>query len=204
MTPLHNFSAALHIVMGLAAIWILLFKLARDYRIDALRNRLFALRDDLFDYASAGNVEFDEPAYFKLRGVINSLIRFAHRLTFTRFLLGFTFTSWKGCGAHGNLLEEWYKAVEVLPAEQQQRLKEIHTSALVIVVRHLISGSPFMVAALFVFSVCSALNGLTRKFLQAFTEKLLPAMNALQVQAIAADTADRQTAARRDLPALVH
>src|SRR5580658_4090425 len=99
MTPLHNFSAALHIVMGLAAIWILLFKLVRDYRIDALRNRLFALRDDLFDYASAGNVEFDEPAYFKLRGVINSLIRFAHRLTFTRFLLGFTFTSWKGCGA---------------------------------------------------------------------------------------------------------
>jgi hypothetical protein len=204
MTPLHNFSAALHIAMGAAAVWILAFKLMRDYRIDALRDRLFALRDDLFDYAADGNVEFDEPAYFKLRALINSLIRFAHRLTFTRFLMGFLFTSWKGYGSHENPLAEWYRAVADVPDKQQQRLKEIHAEALVMVVRHLISGSPVMVAALIFFAAGSALNGLTKKLLQSFTEKLLPAMDALQVQAIVADAADRQTAARRDQPALVH
>ena len=202
MTPLQNFTEALHLVMGLLAVWVLVFKLCRDYRIDALKDRLFALRDNLFDYAAEGEVQFDDPAYFKLRGLINSLIRFAHRLTFTRFLMGFLFTAWKGSEAYGNVLQEWQTAVEALPAEKQKKLNEIHSAALVMVVRHLVTGSPIMVFCLVIFAISAALNGLTKKLLQSFTERLIPQLNALQIQAIVADAADRQTS--RAEPVLVH
>ncbi|HWE48161.1 MAG TPA: hypothetical protein VG273_00115 [Bryobacteraceae bacterium] len=192
MTPLSDFSAALHVAMGLFAVWILAFKFARDYRIDSLRDHLFALRDDLFDYAAEGNVEFDDPAYFKLRSLINSLIRFAHRLTFARFFTGVIFTSVSGSRGFDNPLLEWQSAVEALRTEQQKRLKEIHSAALVMVVRHLITGSPVMIVCLALFAVGAILNGLTKKLLLAFTEKLLPQLNSLQMQAIVADAAERQ------------
>src|SRR5689334_20196537 len=96
MTPLQNFTAALHLLLSLALLWFLIFRLAREYRIDALRDRLFGIRERLFDYAANEGISFENPAYTRLRMLINSLIRFAHRLTFTRFAMGVAFVGWKG------------------------------------------------------------------------------------------------------------
>jgi hypothetical protein len=192
MMPLQNFSASLHVAMGLLAMWVLVFKLFRDYRIDALRDRLFSLRDDLFDYAAEGSVSFDDPAYFKLRALINSFIRFAHRLSFTRFSLGSLFTSWKWREAFGNPLLEWQDAVKKLPAEQQERLNELHSEVLLAVVKHLITGSPIMIGCLAIFAIGAVLGGLTKKLVEAFAKTLAPQLDALQIQAIVADAADRQ------------
>jgi hypothetical protein len=65
--------------------WLLFFVLFREYRVDALRQRLFKLRMDLFDYAAGGGISFDDPAYGILRSRINSLIRYAHRFTAIQF-----------------------------------------------------------------------------------------------------------------------
>ena len=67
--------------------WIAIFVFWRNYRIDKFRDQLFALRNELFDYAAQGGVSFDEPAYGILRNTMNGLLRYAERISFTHAIL---------------------------------------------------------------------------------------------------------------------
>lgn len=73
---------ALSSVISLAGLAWLLLWLWRDYCIDAYRQRLFALRDELFDLASASahGLSFPSPAYAQLRATLNGLIRFSSKV----------------------------------------------------------------------------------------------------------------------------
>ena len=190
MTPLANFSGALHLLLGLTALWFLVFRLGHEYRLDVLRDRLFAVRERLFDYAANGNIAFDNPAYTQLRMLLNSLIRFGYRLTFTRFLMGLIFMEWKDKPYDRELLIRWEKALAELPPQSQTELSSIRNEALVLVVRHLVTGSPVMLILLIVFSGWSMLQGLTRQLLEAFTKEL-PGLEILQIQVMQADAEER-------------
>ena len=62
------------------AIWaFLVFVCWEPYREDALRHQLFEIRDELFDYATRGEISFDSPAYGMMRTLLNGQIRHAHR-----------------------------------------------------------------------------------------------------------------------------
>src|SRR5256714_10642387 len=74
---------SLTIGLSLLALWIGFFWLYRDYAIDRYRQRLFALRDEVWDFAAAGRVGFNDAAYRLVRDRLNGLIRFAHLLSFT-------------------------------------------------------------------------------------------------------------------------
>ena len=67
--------------LSLLGLWVWFFWLYRDYRVDAYRQRVFALRNELWDYAAAGHISFDDPAYLVVRNRMNGLIRFAHLLS---------------------------------------------------------------------------------------------------------------------------
>jgi hypothetical protein len=58
--------------------------------IDAYRQRLFLIRDELFDLAALKErgFGFDHPAYIELRDSLNISIRFAHRISFYHFWVG--------------------------------------------------------------------------------------------------------------------
>jgi hypothetical protein len=56
--------------------------------VDAFRQRIFALRRQLFLYMVEGHIARDERAYLMLRTSMNGLLRFAERVTLTRALLG--------------------------------------------------------------------------------------------------------------------
>lgn len=79
--------------------WVIFY---RQYRIDEFRQRVFALRDELFDYAADGAIEFENPAYVKLRRSMNGAIRFAESLTLWQILIYYVFTlfSAKETGEH--------------------------------------------------------------------------------------------------------
>jgi len=68
--------------LSLIGLWVLFFWLYRDYRVDLFRQRLFALRDELFDLGRTSQIAFHHQAYGLLRTTINGYIRFAHRLSF--------------------------------------------------------------------------------------------------------------------------
>ncbi len=74
MTPI-----AIQTLISIAGIWCLYFFFYRDYRLDKVRQSLFALRDELFDLALDERIAFDDPAYKMLRDTINGMIQFGHR-----------------------------------------------------------------------------------------------------------------------------
>src|SRR5688572_19860233 len=72
--------------LGLYGLWLLWTWLYRDYRIDLFRDRMFALRQDLFDLAAQGVIPFDHPAYGALRRTMNGFIRLADQVNLTATL----------------------------------------------------------------------------------------------------------------------
>jgi hypothetical protein len=72
---------------GLILFWVLFYISTRSLLLDILRQRLFEIRDDLFDFAADGGIEFTNPVYCELRVDINNMIRFAHKLSFARMIL---------------------------------------------------------------------------------------------------------------------
>lgn len=71
----------------LAAIWWLYAFVYREYKIDESRQQLFAIRDELFDKATAGIISFDDEAYGLTRNTLNGLIRFTHELSVIRLIV---------------------------------------------------------------------------------------------------------------------
>lgn len=195
MTPIEQVAGLVHLAFALGTLWALFF-LLKAYRVEALRDRLFAVRQELFDYARLGGVEFSDPAYATLRQLMNSLIRFAHQLTFFRVGLGSAWVSDDPSPA----LEEWKQAVSKLPPEHQEKLEEIHAKALRLVVRHLVTGSPFAIVVGLFLVVSSMVHGATKSFLALLAERM-PGLDSFQSQAITADSLDRKALHRGAAPA---
>lgn len=74
--------------LALLGLWALFVGPYRSYRLDYFRQSLFAIRDDLFDMAAAGELSFDSDAYRMLRRSINGTIRYGHHCGFINFLVG--------------------------------------------------------------------------------------------------------------------
>ena len=80
---------------SLALLWILYAWLYKGYIIDLYRQKMFILRDQLFDEALEGLISFDHPAYGTLRNTMNGYIRFAHRINIMDGLLLSLVSIWK-------------------------------------------------------------------------------------------------------------
>lgn len=88
MIDISSYIAALISILFLLGLhW-----LYKDYQVDNYRQRLFAIRDDFFSSALKGGVSFDSEAYGLVRLLLNSHIRFAHRLSIGRLILISKFT----------------------------------------------------------------------------------------------------------------
>jgi hypothetical protein len=108
-------------------LWFLFFWLYRDYRLDAFRQELFLLRDELFEFAMAGKIPFDSKAYGMLRRSINGNIQFGHRWGFLDLLCFFIFTRGdqfrdREAEAYG---ARWQKAIDELDPNIRQAIEGI-------------------------------------------------------------------------------
>lgn len=128
--------------VSLLALWCL-YMAWRWYRIEALKDDLFAIRDRLFDFAATGAIGFDDPAYRRLWLVLNAMIHFASRLTFARAVLPSLLTPVVKDDLVG--YAEWRRSVNKLPPAAKDRITRIHAEMALAVARHLIRRSiPFM------------------------------------------------------------
>ena len=75
--------------VSLTALLFTLLFLVSDYRLDDYRQKLFLLRDELFDLALDRQIDFAHPAYRFLNLRINSLIRYAHKTKLVSLLINF-------------------------------------------------------------------------------------------------------------------
>ncbi len=204
MTPAEYISASLHLGVALLLLWILIFHFWRQYRVDALRETLFRLRGELFDYAAKGGVSFDSPAYAKLRVVMNGMIRFAHKFTLSRFAMIFLFRKRLEGLEPPDPLADWRKAVSSLPEESQKTLQSLHDSVLSAISWHIMTGFPLLFVLLFmnfIFSVVRfyASGGATGK--AGRIEEVgsrLPGVDVVEIQAINTELEERQDYPREE------
>ena len=132
---------ALHAILGAASLAGIAW-LYCSYRFDRLRDQLFGLRDEMFDYAAANGL-LAHPGYRQVRQVFNGMLRFCHRMTFMRLMLAIWLDGrLRAAGSMREPVAEWLAQIADLPTEQRQRLIDYHLRMLTITMKFLILGSP--------------------------------------------------------------
>jgi len=161
MVEASNLSSALSFLVGCVGL-IVLWALYSDYRNDALRDRLFALRDEMFLYGHEQDI-LSLRAYKDLRLLMNSMIRYAHQVSLTRLLL--LAMAWSSSGMGGKpvrIYEEWKAAVNELPEPQQNAIHQYHIRAQALYMEHMIRGCPIFWPILAFFAIRRAIFRVTR------------------------------------------
>ena len=197
MTMVDSVAAFMQSALSVLLLLVLLFYFWRQYRVDALREKLFRIRGELFDYAATGAVSFDDPAYARLRVLMNSMIRFAHKLTPSRVMLMVLFVKPLTEYAPESPLVKWEEAVSDLSPDKQVKLHEFHDRMMNVVVLHLTKSSVFLSLAFALFAILSSIASGKRKPIEEVS-KDLPGRRVVEVQAINAEQVEEE---REPVPA---
>lgn len=128
----------------------------RSSQVDSLRQKLFALRDDLFDYAmrNPDQLRFSDPAYCNLRSTINTMIRFAHMVNASRLILPLL----RRHSPETRLThyERWRTAVDRLGADEaKKQLNAFERRMGILLSKHMISTSPAAVPIFLLLAIRS-------------------------------------------------
>jgi hypothetical protein len=177
---------ALHSVTSIFGLCLVFVWLIRDHRIDVLRQSLFDLRAELFDYAESGHIPFDHRAYGLLRIRMNRLIQFAHRFTSVELLLLVMFPP---KSRDVEPLRQWQEALTTVESsEVREALAAFNDRMMSTLIWHLacsplvICSTPFCLAFLILKGRVKVSVG--RKRLQ---EHALPVAEKMEEQAFALD-----------------
>jgi hypothetical protein len=143
---IEELTAILESAIAVSLLIILLLKLWASLRLDEFRQRVFIVRDELFDFAAAGGIAFDHPAYKLLRQSMNGFIRYAHQLTWFRLICNLIRWQLYGEEKVFTWADRWEAAVETLEDDTSKRaLQQFHTRTLSLVAERLVTGSPVLI-----------------------------------------------------------
>lgn len=139
-------SMLLNVVLATIALLglCLVARLWESLSVEWTRQRIFRLRDELFDDALAGRVSFQAPAYRVLRDRLNGYIRFSHTCSWLSiFVTYFTVKRSSALLEEFNQAEQaWERDLKLVPAEAARRLERIDERASQIMAWHMVIGSP--------------------------------------------------------------
>ena len=139
---------------GLLALWALWSFGLRPALIDSFRQQIFTIRDEMFDYAAEGNIDFNHPAYGTIRTLMNGHIRFAHRIDSALiliFMVYFVFKSKEVNKQKKELQKRIESQMSSLPKEQKEKLSDYMERTHFELGKYVLYASPiFMILALVV------------------------------------------------------
>ncbi len=152
--------------IGVIALLVFYFWFYKQYRIDRTRQSLFAVRDEMFDYATAGHISFDDPAYILLRQTMNGMIRFTHRvdiLTIFGMFLAKLFMPRENDSSFDKLFNKALTNIE--SREVRQRVFQFYMRMNLIVIAHIVKSSilalvlsAFAIVGMSIYRVCKSLK----------------------------------------------
>lgn len=148
MIEIRELANILQFAISATLLLVVLFKLWPSFRLDLFRQKMFVVRDELFDYALAENIDFSHPAYGLLRRSMNAYIRYGHQLTFFRLCL--TLLEWKFSTEKPGTqwFDNWNTAVNSISDRRvQTELRRFHSRALALVLKRILLGSPVLMLA---------------------------------------------------------
>lgn len=139
-------------LLSLASILMLLvfaFIVYQDLAVDRFRQKMFTLRDRMFDEAASGKFDFNHPAYGMLRSTMNGLIRFGHRLNLpVAFALSVALSRHFQEQDRLPFSERLHRHLDTLDEDQRNILSDYYREMNMLLSEHLILGSPILVATL--------------------------------------------------------
>lgn len=141
-------TAAVVSVLSLIGLLVLL-RLYRDYSVDRFRQEMFALRDEVFDFAASGGIAFRHPAYGMLRLTMNGFVRWADRLRLMEIIF-FRLLSRRDLGDNSRFDADWEKALNGLNDTAQCRMNGFRDRMHQVLISHLLFRSPIVVVTLIV------------------------------------------------------
>jgi hypothetical protein len=161
-----------------AIFWVVvLFKILPEVRLDSFRQQMFAIRDELFDFAADGHISFQHPAYALLRRQMNGFIRYGHHLTVFRMLMSVAIHKISGDPKPTEWHAEWENALRTIESESVRRkLEQFHHRGMVLAVKRLLAGSPLLWATTLIFMVQLLFQGAAkgmRQLVRAASKKTL-------------------------------
>ena len=164
-----NGEEAIHVLrfcLVLFIAWLIWYQYWIPYRVDYFRQRLFKMRDELFEYAAAGNIEFAHPAYTDLRLTINALIRYGHRVTIWRIVMSMVSIRRSGYSHIADSYAEWRKQTERIENEEtRNRIYAFRSEISQIMAAHMVLISPMtlvVVAAIAIYlRACKMMKSLS-------------------------------------------
>ncbi len=144
-----------------AALWAsLIFGIIPYARLDGFRQKMFAIRDEMFDYAADGNIGFDHPAYSLLRQQMNGFIRYGHQLTVFRFLMTVIAHKIAGRQTTATWFSEWQKALDSIDQYSvRKKLEDFHDRGMRLAIKRLLVGSPLLWMIFLLFTVVVLAEG---------------------------------------------
>jgi len=126
-------------------IAFVLLKFWAEARLDSFRQKMFALRDELFDFAADGNIGFADEAYRLLRQSMNGTIRYAHQLTFFRVCMTMAEIELASLGARSDWSDDWQRALGTISDRQvREKMEAFHGRSMQLVIERLVLGSPLL------------------------------------------------------------
>lgn len=146
---------------GVAFLWtFLVFKVIPDARLDWFRQKMFTIRDEMFDFAANGNISFDHPAYVLLRQQMNGFIRYGHQLTVFRCLMTVARCKIEGEELNSPWHSQWQKSLDSLHSDEVRKsLIAFHQRCMWLAIKRLLFGSPLLWFMTALFMVQLLLQG---------------------------------------------
>lgn len=143
----------------------------RNYFLAKYRQKLFTIRDSMFDEAHNGNLSFDSLAYRMMRLRINGAIRRAHRLTpIDLLVIGFHRKAFMNLANNeSNILKQAISSENNKAA--QEYLEEVKDQVDMLTAVFMIKANPFMWVISLVLIVVGILKGCSKIFKTAYNLK---------------------------------
>jgi hypothetical protein len=188
-----EFTVAMSVVIS-AIFLLVLWCLYSGYRADNLRDHLFTLRDEMFLYALDHGIA-ETPAHENLRLMMNSLIRYAHRVSLARLmLLDISRRVFKLKPSLPATYIEWVESVKALPPDEAERMREFHTKAMLLIMTHMVTGSPLLWPAFPLVVLHDVISKSTRAFIDdtvSAVSRRVPSVDLFEADALSRPASGR-------------
>lgn len=181
MSNLYSFWSSLISLLILIAF---IFWLYKDYRVDNFRQRMFEIRDNLFDEANKGNISFSDESYLMLRSVTNGNIRFAHRLNLPQTILFISLIKKEESSLGETFSKRFEDSLIGLTDSQRKVFEDCFLNINFTVVEHIVLSSP-----LFLFTVLIPLTFslVAKKHVSEIVSKLKPSLDKIEAATLVND-----------------
>ena len=158
---------ALPVFLGVITVlcgWWLFFIVQQDYWLDLTRQRLFLIRNKLYDAALEGRISFDDPAYTMTRTTLNGMLRFTHEVNIMYLISVFLAHKYVYKGRRSTDYQNQFDdAIKNLSMENRKLILRTIAESHITILRHIMSTSPILWPILKPLSIILAVFNKTKK-----------------------------------------